>query len=174
MQIFLNNIVQWCNNNDGFTSAVLSVIGVGLSVIAIWVSISTARLPYKKKVILGSHTIIGVNTISGVATHTFIMGISVSITNVGNRPIFVGYLGLAIKENGKYLRMYPLENELRSNFSLAPSEAAENKYNRDILIRELSTRDSKCEMYVLATDTEETEYKKKIGSVAGILSGLMD
>lgn len=158
---YFENIFRWCNNNDGFTSAVLSVIGIGLSVIAIWVSISTARLPYKKKVILSSNTLIGVNSIPGVFEQTYITGISVSITNVGNRPIYIDYLGLSIKENKKYLRMYPLQKELKSYFSLAPSEAVENKYERDLLVRELSTRDLKCELFVLAKDTEGTEYKKK-------------
>ena len=86
MQCF-EKIVQWCNNNDGFTSAVLSVIGIGLSIIAIWVSIRTARLPYKKKVILSSNTLIGVNTIPGIYAQTNIAGISVTITNVDRKSV---------------------------------------------------------------------------------------
>ena len=42
-------IIQWCNDNDGFLSAILSVIGLIISIIAIVVSIRTARLPFKKK-----------------------------------------------------------------------------------------------------------------------------
>ena len=33
--------VQWCNENEGFLSAVLSIIGLMLSVIAIVVSVQT-------------------------------------------------------------------------------------------------------------------------------------
>ena len=37
------NIIEWCNSNSGFVSAVLSVVGIVISVIAIVVSIRTAR-----------------------------------------------------------------------------------------------------------------------------------
>ena len=46
------NIIQWCNENTGFLTAILSLIGLVLSVTAIVVSIRTARLPYKKKLML--------------------------------------------------------------------------------------------------------------------------
>ena len=49
------NIIQWCNENNGFLTAILSLIGLVLSVTAIVVSIRTARLPYKKKLMLGSY-----------------------------------------------------------------------------------------------------------------------
>lgn len=50
------NIIRWCNENNGFLTAILSLIGLVLSVTAIVVSIRTARLPYKKKLMLGSYT----------------------------------------------------------------------------------------------------------------------
>ena len=62
----MGQIIQWCNNNDGFTSAILSVIGLGLSVIAIWVSISTARLPYRKKITVQMNTVYGVFDVPGL------------------------------------------------------------------------------------------------------------
>lgn len=49
------NIIRWCNENNGFLTAILSLIGLVLSVTAIVVSIRTARLPYKKKLMLGSY-----------------------------------------------------------------------------------------------------------------------
>ena len=49
------NIIQWCNENNGFLTAILSLIGLVLSVPAIVVSLRTARLPYKKKLMLGSY-----------------------------------------------------------------------------------------------------------------------
>ncbi len=41
-------IINWCNDNNGFTTALLSAIGLVLSVIAVIVSIRTAMLPFKK------------------------------------------------------------------------------------------------------------------------------
>lgn len=43
------NVIEWCNNNSGFVSAVLSVVGIMISVIAVVISIHTARIPYVKK-----------------------------------------------------------------------------------------------------------------------------
>ena len=44
------NIIQWFNENNGFSAAILSVVGLLLSSIAIIISIKVAKLPYKKKI----------------------------------------------------------------------------------------------------------------------------
>lgn len=79
--------VQWCNENNGFLTAILSVIGLLLSIIAIVVSIHTARLPYKKQLLLGSSLLLGASVNLGISAKTFIMGLSASATNIGNRTI---------------------------------------------------------------------------------------
>ena len=165
----MGQIIQWCNNNDGFTSAILSVIGLGLSVIAIWVSISTARLPYRKKITVQMNTVYGVFDVPGLYDQLPVIALAATITNIGNRPIYVEYLGFSILENGKFLRMYPRGSELRSNFSLAPSEVVKNKYDCKILLDSLSKQDPKSKLYVLAIDTEGKEYRKKIGTVEELL-----
>lgn len=48
------NFIQCCNDNNGFLTVFLSLMNLILSVTAIVVSIRTARLPYKKKLLLGS------------------------------------------------------------------------------------------------------------------------
>lgn len=58
------NIIRWCNENNGFLTAILSLIGLVLSVTAIVVSIRTARLPYKKKLMLAA------NSLRGGMTHS--------------------------------------------------------------------------------------------------------
>lgn len=57
------NIIQWYNENNGFLTAILSLIGLVLSVTAIVVSIRTARLPYKKKLMLGSYMSVGASQV---------------------------------------------------------------------------------------------------------------
>ena len=96
------NIIRWCNENNGFLTAILSLIGLVLSVTAIVVSIRTARLPYKKKLMLGSYMSVGASMIPGVGAETQILGMSASATNVGNRTINITYLGYAIKKDGRY------------------------------------------------------------------------
>ncbi|MDR2898643.1 MAG: hypothetical protein LBU99_07485 [Spirochaetaceae bacterium] len=69
-------------------TAVLSVIGLLLSLIAIFVSIRTARLPYKKNIKLSSSPVIGLskNFTTGEVSNE-IIGISVNVANVGSRNI---------------------------------------------------------------------------------------
>lgn len=100
------NIIRWCNENNGFLTAILSLIGLVLSVTAIVVSIRTARLPYKKKLMLGSYMSVGASMIPGVGAETQILGMSASATNVGNRTINITYLGYAIKKDGRYNMIY--------------------------------------------------------------------
>ena len=98
------NIITWCNNNNGFLTAILSVVGLALSIIAIIVSIRTARLPYKKKLILGSSLSVQTQMIPGLSVQMDVAGVSASATNVGNRPISITYLGYAIKKDGKLMK----------------------------------------------------------------------
>lgn len=43
----LGEIIKWCNENNGFLTALLALLSLFLSAFAIAVSIQTARLPYK-------------------------------------------------------------------------------------------------------------------------------
>ena len=79
-------VIQWCNDNNGFLSAVLSFIGLFLSVTAIVVSIQTARLPYKKKLLLSYCILLDVDEHDHMP---IINGIEVSATNISNRPIIL-------------------------------------------------------------------------------------
>ena len=51
-------VIQWCNENVGFATILLSVLTLLVSIIAVIVSIRTALLPYKKslKIEVGSTT----------------------------------------------------------------------------------------------------------------------
>ena len=89
------NFIQWCNDNNGFLTAILSLIGLILSVTAIVVSIRTARLPYKKKLLLGSSLLLGVSRIPLRGTETSLVGMSSTATNVGNRTISLKYVDLS-------------------------------------------------------------------------------
>ncbi len=51
----MSNIVSWCNANSGFVSAVLSLFSLITSIMTIFISVSVARLPYKKKLDIWSY-----------------------------------------------------------------------------------------------------------------------
>lgn len=73
-------IIEWCNNNQGFISAILSLLTLIASIIAIIISIVTSRLPFKKKLLLTSGSFIGIG-FKCTGTH-------VTVTNVGNLKYF--------------------------------------------------------------------------------------
>ena len=45
----MNEIIAWCNQNEGFLSFVLSVVTIVISIIAITTSFKVAKLPYRIK-----------------------------------------------------------------------------------------------------------------------------
>ena len=50
----MEKIIEWCNLNNGFLTAILSMVGLLLSLTAIVVSVRTALLPFKKKIKISS------------------------------------------------------------------------------------------------------------------------
>lgn len=77
----LNSIIDWCNENTGFLSAILSIVGILLSFIAICISIHTARLPYKKSLKLSSfYDVLFSKSISNMVSSQTI-GLSINAVN---------------------------------------------------------------------------------------------
>lgn len=166
------NIIQWCNENNGFLTAILSLIGLVLSVTAIVISVRTARLPYKKKLMLGSYMSLGASMIPGVGAETQILGMSASATNIGNRTVNITYLGYAIKKDGRCNIMYPVNREFNGKASLNPSEMAETQFYKDELLKCFSHENKKAKLFVYAKDTEGAEYTRKAGTVGKLIDNL--
>lgn len=93
------NFIQWCNDNNGFLTAIFSLIGMILSVTAIVVSIRTARLSYKKRILLGSPILLAAGIVPGVGAESSLLGMAASATNVGNRTVNLTYLGYTVKKD---------------------------------------------------------------------------
>ena len=166
--------IEWCNQNNGFISAILSIIGLLISIIAIVISIHTACLPYKKKLLLGSSLLLGVSQIPLRGTETSLVGMSSTVTNVGNRTISLTYLGFAIKKDGKLNKMYPVDRPFDSTATLDPSEMHDVQFSKAEIIKGLSRGDKSTNVYVYASDTEGTEYKKRIGTVGKVIASLKE
>lgn len=73
------NFIEWCNNNQGFLSFLLSTITLILSIIAIVVSIITMKNPYKKRIIVEASCMY-----DGSENKVYVW-----ISNVGNKVISV-------------------------------------------------------------------------------------
>lgn len=84
------SVVQWCNENVGFATIVLSALTLMVSIVAIVVSIKTAQLPYKKllKIETGSCF-----TIDGEKK-----GLYVTAINCGNMDFTIQSMGFISNE----------------------------------------------------------------------------
>ena len=103
----MSELIQWCNDNNGFLTAILSAIGLFLSTIAIVVSIKTARLPFKKRIVIKTSTNLWVGMIP--ITNTIASGvqsISINVVNKGFRDVNITYLGIMIKNKREKQNLY--------------------------------------------------------------------
>lgn len=168
----MEEFIKWCNENNGCLTGLLSLLTVIVSIIAIVVSIKTARMPYKKSIVLTSTTnfLIGQNNFSGQVVSQF-SGVSVNAANVGNRNINLVYLGLVIIKEG---RMQTIDRDLGGKGMIVPTDVVTVEYlPRELL--SLGQMDAKIKVYCLAIDSEEKQYKKfygKAGKVFENLSGI--
>ena len=46
----MKDIILWCNENEGFISAVLSIVTIILSGVAVFFTYKIGKMPYKKKI----------------------------------------------------------------------------------------------------------------------------
>ena len=152
-------MIEWFNQNEGFVSALLSLLTILLSVVAIAVSIHTAKLPYKKAMM-----ILGGSEISGSGE-----GIYVTAINIGNRPIKISMIGLMI--GGK--QYFAHDQTSINQIILHTGETTEHHLLLSELQKALPKTLSITEkIYAYAKDVEGCIYKKKIGIVGDIYDQL--
>lgn len=168
-------IVNWCNENNGFITAILSAIGLLLSVTAIVVSIRTARLPYKKKLKLTSSVDVAFskNTITGEVISS-IMGITVNAANIGSRNVSIVYLGLCIKDKKSKWnkKITKIRDGITGIGMIALAEIKTELYRKVDLLSLLSLLSGDAKIYLYAKDTEGTEYFKSVGNAKNMLMNL--
>ena len=165
-------IICWCNINNGFLTGILSIVGLLLSTIAIVISIHTARLPYKKKIKLGSSMLFGATMGCGSHTSPVILGLEASVTNVGNRAVYMTYIGYAIKVNRKYKKLYPLKRDFDCKVMLEPSEIKGVPFMADELAQSFLKYKRNTRIYIYASDSEEKVYLQRIGTVGKLFDNL--
>ena len=161
--------VNWCNDNNGFITAVLSVIGLFLSFIAIVVSVRTARLPYRKKIKLSFSTDVELSYDPETGkSDSRVVGMSVNAANVGFRNICITYLGIGIKNSWWSCDMQKLgkvKGKITGTGMVEPTQLKTESFGRLDLAAILPQFEKKAKAYVLLQDTEGKEYKKKITKV---------
>lgn len=152
------SIISWFNENQGFTAALLSVLTLITSIIAVVVSIRTARMPFTKKVYLrhGPYTS---NTV-------YASGLFVSVVNIGNININLRTVGLMI--NG---RVCVNQETISDSQKVLGHSEETTQYFPYSEIQEIlwKNQNSNIAVFAYAEDSEGKQYKKKIDTVDQII-----
>lgn len=144
----MNDIIKWCNENEGFLTAILSIATLFVSIIAIVISICTSRLPYKKKLLLTIGSFIGVGIDS--------IGIHVTATNIGNRNVRIKNIGLLINK-----KVYTnIKTVADSQIVLSTGDSTTQYFDNNELKNIKENIGFK--VYGFIEDTEGKKYKKYI------------
>ena len=93
----ISNIIQWYNDNVVFATIVLSTLTLLVSIIAIIVSIRTARLSYKKLIKIEADSYF---TTDGAS------GLHVTAINCGNMDFTISSMGFVAKDNKLMIKMH--------------------------------------------------------------------
>ena len=143
------NFIDWCNNNMGFASLLLSALTLFVSILAIVVSIHTAKLPYKKKLLVAAGSYFTDGS----------LGIHITATNVGNRNVKIKNIGILM---GKMV--YINKNSLfDSQVILSQGDVTSQYYDIDDLRSAIAANNisPSTRMIALVEDTEGKRYKKE-------------
>lgn len=146
----MQDFIEWCNDNPGFVSALLTIMSIALSVIAIIVSIKVAKLPFKKKIAIAYYTNIGIGSNDGIEFFT------VEATNIGNRIIKVSFVGIGFKKDCKWQKAYNIKKNNPTNEMLDINNTVVAEYDLDWV------RKQKNIAYAIAVDIEGKVYKRRI------------
>ncbi len=154
------DIVNWCNNNLGFLTAILSVLTVFFSFIAIVVSIRTARLPYKRKILLKLSFVASIG--GGNKNYA-----QVEAVNVGQLPIKVESIGLMFKKEYTY-NFDTVSDSLKI---IGRSESTSHMMDIESLQKLFSQKKYSDNMmiYGFIKDSEGNTYKKKLYNVKKLM-----
>lgn len=82
------DIIDWCNKNQGFIGALLSLLTLIVSIITIIISVITARNPYKRKLAVSGGTSVGIGF--------EFAGLHITAVNVGNMLVMIKTIGIKI------------------------------------------------------------------------------
>ena len=152
----MSAFIEWCNNNTGFVSAILSFVGVSISLIAIIISLWTARLPYKKKLAITSGTYF--------TTYDDEVGIHITVTNVGNRPVYIDTVGIVV--NKQLMINKRTFSECRKMISTG--ESVTQYFTNQDLVKKMPQGVKK--LYAYVKDGENKKYRRYICKTKDVIS----
>lgn len=149
-------IIEWCNENQGFMTAIMSICSLIVSITAVVISVVVASIPYRKKVAICSFNDCDFDDNGDVKTYR----VSIFITNIGNKRIKIRAVSVYWK--GKLLGQEIIEKTERRY--LPPTDEialiVEFPYeNYDFGIKD--------KLKIVAVDVEGRKYSAKCGCALG-------
>lgn len=154
----ISNIIQWCNDNEGFATIALSALTLLVSIIAIIVSIRTSRLPYKKKILINTGSAISTDGIGA-----FVEGI-----NVGNRNVRIKTIGFSVKKHNIINTNTLFESQVILNQGDTTTQYFAINDLKNLLVKNNVSKNSIVKAIII--DSEGKIYKKRLTSVKRILN----
>lgn len=151
----IQNLIQWCTANNAFINLILSLSTIIISIIAIIVSLTTARLPYKKKIKLSC----------GIAYNGASWMISINAVNIGNRAVKIEMIGLLINSKQLFDKGTIGSNQITLN----PAAITTHYINCGDLQHICGGIAKETIVYAYVTDSEGKTYKEKTGTVADLI-----
>lgn len=148
----MNEFIEWSNSNQGFVSAILALTSIILSVVAIFVSIRVAKLPFRKKIAIAFYTNLGVGLSAGLQFY------SIEATNIGNRILKLNFVGIGYKESGRWMKCYNKANGNPNNVLLDINETVDTQYS----VADVDQLMKERKLYAIAIDIEGKMYKRRI------------
>ena len=193
----MNACIQWCNENNGFLTAILTLISLFISVLAVVVSIKTAKLPYRKRLLLKVAFLKIPEKGRDGQFYFRVDNLCVRATNTGNRPINLTFLGL-----GNYIknpRFYAVKRflgrektivnkkitmkfqtlkmfgQVTGGEDLIPSKSITTHYDKKNFRDFLKSRIEKEKfLYAYAIDSEGYEYYCKFDTIQNVITKWSD
>lgn len=153
----INDIINWCNSNQGFINMILSIATLIISTLAVIISIITAQLPYKRKVDISCGSSIGV----GIDFE----GIYVTATNVGNRAVRICNMGFCVK-NAVYFN----KNTIYQNtIILKPGDTTTQYFEKKDYAIFYKNNSKNKRIYAFAKDESGKLYKKYLCKIKELI-----
>lgn len=140
--------IEWCNNNEGFIGAILSILTIIVSIIALYTSIRLAYIPYKKRLLI--------NPVFGFKQDKYYLELMVA--NSGNKLVGISYILVNYKKSW-------IGGNDKQKF-IKPSQT--KKFFIELDLNENDTKfDNNPQIEILICDTEKKEYKFKTALAMG-------
>ena len=149
----ITSIIQWCNENVGFATIVLSALTLLVSIIAVVVSIRTARLPFKKLIKIECASHFSTNGLSGLY---------VTAINCGNIDFTIRSMGFITKEKQVIVNSYN-SNKYPVRLKIG-EQVSEYVGEKDLADQDLEIQSRKTNRRIIAyvMDSEGKIYKKRM------------